>query len=108
MDIESLILVGKLGRTVSIKDPSGQKVEIVLSTPIVEEAKKMGDENIDAAGLVAFFISRVGDKTYGPADREIVVQALNKVQGSVLAYLNKQCLELLKEQEQFIEELTKK
>ena len=108
MDIESLILVGKLGRVISIKDPSGQRVEVALSTPNVEEAKKLGDDDMDVAGMCSYFISRIGDKEYGPADRELLKKGLEKIQGAVLVYINKQCLELLKEQEQFIEELTKK
>ena len=108
MDIESLILVGKLGRTVKIKDKAGQFIEVELSTPSAEEVKKMGIGELDVAEFVAYFVVRIGDKIYGLEDRKVLQEGLGKIQGVVLGYLNKQCMELLAEQEKFVEELTKK
>ena len=108
MDIQNLILVGKLGRVVSIKDKSGQLLEVELTTPVAEEVKKMGKDDMDVSEFVSYFIVRIGNTAYAPEERIALQEGLGKIQGAVLGYLNKQCLELLVEQDKFVEELTKK
>ena len=109
MDIQDLILVGKLSKAVSFKDKkTGQVVEVELSTPIAEDVKRLGGEDMDVAEFVSYFVDRIGNTVYPPENRKIIKEALGKIQGVVLGYLNKQCMELLNEQEKFVEELTKK
>ena len=107
-DIQDLILVGKLGRVVSMKNSKGQCLEVRLSTPTAEDVKKMGNGELDAAEFVSYFVVRIGDREYASEEREGLREGLGKIQGTVLGFLNKQCLQLLEEQEAFVEELTKK
>lgn len=109
MDIQDLILVGRLGEVVSFKTKDGKVLEVELTTPTTDEVKKMGAiENVTSVDFVLNFIVRVGEKHYGPENREEVRQKLGESQGALVGFLNQQCLKLVEKQEKFIEELTKK
>ena len=109
MDIQNLILIGKLGETVNFKTNDGKMLEVGLMTPTAEVIRQMGTiETLTSIEFVANFIIRIGDKTYAPADKAALREELGQIQGAVLGLLNKQCLSLIEKQEKFVEELTKK
>jgi len=112
MDIQDLILVGKLGKTIKIKNSvdgkaTGQCLEIRLVTPTAEEIKAIG-ESPDVAEFVSYFVASIGEKVYVSEERPALREELGKIQAAVLGFLNKQCAELLDEQNKFVEDLAKK
>jgi hypothetical protein len=100
MDLQKLIMAGRVEQTVNIKDVG----DIVLATP--PGGVLQGEEPFMN---VAQFIIKIGDQDVSmPEKKPEVVNLLKAMQVSIFAKLATTCGEMTKEQQDFVEGLYSK
>ena len=100
MDIQKLITMGRLTKTVVYDG-----IAFEMSTPATDNINDIND-NLD---LLCVFITKIGDKEFStPEDKVGLKVVLKQMQGVVVHSLVKKAGEMIEQQTELVEGITKK